>query len=508
MRDISKYIENLSPKQRALFELLRKEQAQEERVAAFKPTIPRAGAAEWYPLSFAQQRLWFLDQLEPDNSFYSIPLAVRLRGTLDMDALEGSIREITRRHEVLRAAFNALGGQPVQVIRPANAERLPLVNLRHLPEQEREQEARSIADAEARRPFNLARGWPLRSSVLRLDEQEHVLLVTMHHIVSDGWSVGILMKEMSLLYDAFSRGMASPLADLTIQYTDYAVWQRARLQAAVWEEQLDYWRKHLGDAPKKLELPVRSPTAQTFRAGRGYVEWPKAVAEKLKSLSQREGATLFMTLLAAFQTLLHRYSGQDDIIVGTPTAGRNHAELEPLIGCFVKTLVMRADLSGNPTFRELLGRVRNTTLGAFAHQDVPFEKLVEELQPERDVQRTPIFRVWFVLQNAPLPPLELRGLTISPIWVSPDTSKFDLMLSMEEEADGLLIGILRYNSDLFDEETIAQMLRHFNVLLESVAEHPEWRLLDIPLVREAQRTPAAQASAARSENETESQFNF
>jgi non-ribosomal peptide synthetase component F len=346
-------------------------------------SIPRRGADDGAAeLSFAQQRLWFIDQLEPDSPAYNIPAAVPLSGALDVEALSNAINEVIRRHEALRTTFPSVGGRPVQVIAHTARVELPVIDLSTLEDEEREARARELTEREAARPFDLAAGPLLRVRLVRLEEDSHLLLLTMHHIVSDGWSMQVLVKELTALYDAYSRGEASPLAELPIQYADYAAWQRRRLQGELLEGQLAYWREQLAGAPPALELPPVG--ARPTDAGGGAYDFgiDEGLTASLEELSRREGATLFMTLLAAYQALLHRYSGQDDIVVGTPVANRNRAELEPLIGFFVNQLALRADFAGAPTFRELLAQVRGRCLSAYAHQDVPFERVVEELKPE------------------------------------------------------------------------------------------------------------------------------
>ncbi|HZH15045.1 MAG TPA: amino acid adenylation domain-containing protein, partial [Archangium sp.] len=368
-------------------------QAQRSLTAPPLVPTPRNGRL---PPSFSQQRLFFLDQLEPNNPTYNIPAAIRLEGALDRTALERSFSEIVRRHEALRTTFQADPQEGVvQVISPPASLSLPATDLSGLPESERETEVLRLAQEEARRPFDLAQGPLLRVALLRLGEHQHVLLVTMHHIVSDGWSVSLLSRELSALYEAFSKGQPSPLAELPIQYADYAGWQRQWLQGDALERQLSYWRKQLSGAPQALELPTDHPrpSVQTSRGASHPLRISKTLSEEISALSRREGVTPFMTLLAAFQVLLHRYSGQDDFCVGSPSAGRNRAELEGLIGFFVNTLVLRGRPSGGLTFRELLAQAREATLEAQAHQELPFEKLVEELKPGRDLSRSPLFQV-------------------------------------------------------------------------------------------------------------------
>lgn len=446
--------------------------------------IPRDGDL---PLSFAQRRLWFIDQLEPGNSTYNFPVAVRLKGSLNVLALERSVNEIVARHEALRTTFATVEGRPAQVIAPTLIVRLPVVNLQHLSESEREAEVQRLVIEEAQRPFNLARGPLLRATLLRLAEEEHVGLLTMHHIVSDGWSTAILIREMAVLYEALSRGRSSPLPELPIQYVDFAHWQREWLQGEVLETQLDYWMRQLLGAPL-LDLPTDHPrpAVQTFRGAHRSLLLPKNVGEGLRALSRQQGITLFMILLAAFKILLHRYTSQDDLIVGTPIANRNRLEIEGLIGFFVNTLVMRTDLSGNPTFRELSRRVREVCLGAYAHQDLPFERLVEELHLERNLGRNPLFQVMFVLQNAPAQAIGLPGLTLTPVQVDNGTAHFDLTLHIADTEQGL-IGTLAYNKDLFETATITRMLSHFRTFLEAIVANPERRLSDFPFLSEAER---------------------
>jgi len=440
------------------------------------------------PLSFAQQRLWFLDQLAPGNLFYNIPMAVRLKGRLDVAALERSLNEIVRRHEPLRTTFETVRGKPVQVIAPELILPLPVVDLTDLPEAEREVEAQRRAQEEVRQPFDLAEGPLLRAQLLKLDEEDHVALLTMHHIVSDGWSMGVLVREIAALYGAFSAGKPSPLPDLPIQYADFAHWQREWLQGEVLETQLDHWKQQLSDSPPVLELPTDRPrpAVQTSQGATQSFTLPKGLSESLKTLGREERATLFMTLLAAFQSLLYRYTGQEDISIGTPIANRTRGEIEGLIGFFVNTLVMRTDFSGDPSFEELLARVREVALDAYAHQDLPFETLVEELQPQRDLSHTPLFQVMFVLDTAPMGTLELPGLTLSPVEVSSGTATFDLTLSMTSGPAGLG-GYVEYNTDLFDRATIERMVGHFQTLLEGIVTNPEQPISRLPILTEAEQ---------------------
>jgi amino acid adenylation domain-containing protein len=464
-----------------------KEAHGEGQTFVVRPMVPVSRDKE-LPLSFSQQRLWFLDQYEPNSSVYNLPSVVRLRGSLDIGALEWSLNEIIRRHESLRTAFSMVGGAAVQVIGPSVGRSLAVVDLKDRPEGERDAEARRLAKEEALRPFDLACGPMFRTSLIRLGEDDHVLLLTMHHIVSDGWSMGILYRELSMLYRAFVNGESSPLADLSIQYADFAVWQRDWLQGEALECQQSYWKKHLEGAPAVLNLPTDRPrpAVQTYRGARSSFELSKELTEGLKALSRKEGVTLFMTLLAAFRTLLYRYTGQEDIVVGSPIANRNRGEIEGLIGFFVNTLALRTDLSGNPTFGEMLQRVRMTALEAYEHQDLPFEKLVEELKLERNSSYSPLFQVMFVLQNTPGTALKLHGLKVTPVRLDGETAKFDLTVYMSESVDGLR-GLLEYNTDLFDEATIIRMLGHWQVLLEGLVANPDQRIGYLPLLTDAEQ---------------------
>jgi amino acid adenylation domain-containing protein len=462
------------------------------RQAAFQessPPLVKVDRTEEVPLSFAQQRLWFFDQLEPGNLFYNLPNAIRLTGALRVDALRSALQEIVRRHEVLRTSFGSRDGRPVQIIAADIDLPLPVLDISDLPPEPRETRARELASAERLKPFDLGRGPLVRAQLIRLASDDHVLLITMHHIVTDGWSMGgIFFRELATLYRAFSEGRPSPLAELPIQYADFAVWQRQWLQGPVLEKQLGYWREKLaGLAPLDLPTDRPRPSEQTFHGAHQALRLPAALADRLQAFSRAEGATLFMTLLAAFQALLARYSGQDDIAVGTPIAGRNRAETEGLIGFFVNTLVLRADLSENPTFKDLLRRVRETCLGAYDHQDVPFEKLVEEIQSERDMSRSPLFQVMFVHQNAPRSGLKLGDLTLSPQEADRTiTAKFDLTLSVTEGKEGLG-AVVKYNTDLFDADTMRQFLRHYQVLLEAVVADPGSPVRTVPLLTAEER---------------------
>jgi amino acid adenylation domain-containing protein len=473
MDDLIRQFPDLSPAKRALLE-------QQLRASGLLPvvwTIPRREARDSAPLSFAQQRLWFLAQLAPESASYNIHRAYHCAGPLDEGVLRRALDEIVRRHEVLRARFVTVGGEPVQRFDGSDRAEMRVVDLRGLPEDEREAEARRLAAQEAGRPFDLARGPLLRAALLRLGDGEHVLLLTLHHIVGDDWSTGILLKELKALYGAFVEGAPSPLSEPPIQYGDFAAWQRKWLDGEELARHLSYWKQKLAGSPGPLELPTDRPRPQVFshRGARLSTVLSKALADRLKALSRQEGATLYMTLLAAWQALLARYAGQADVVVGSPIANRTRAETEGLIGFFANTLAMRTDVSGDPTFRELLARVREGALGAYAHQDLPFERLVEELAPERNLGRNPLFDVLFVLQNAPGGAASLSGLTLRP-WTTPELhTRFDLEVYLREKRAGLACYFV-YGTDLFDADTVRGMIRHYEGLLERVADDPEGRL--------------------------------
>jgi amino acid adenylation domain-containing protein len=440
------------------------------------------------PLSFAQQRLWFLDQLEGSSATYNIPAALHLQGTLNVTALEMAVQEIVRRHEVLRTCFHRLRGTPVQVITPHVNLSIPLIDLRSLPEAEQIEEVQRLASAEAQQPFDLTQVPLVRLTRLQLGVTSHVLLVTIHHIVSDGWSMGLFIREVAALYKAFAQGEPSPLPELTLQYADFAHWQRQWLGEAVLQTELDYWQHQLAGVSPLLKLPTDRPhlPIQTFQGRTESFTLPPSLSQRLQQLSHQSGVTLFMTLLAAFVTFLGRYSAQEDIVVGSPIANRQRAELEPLIGFFVNTLVLRNNLQGNPSFLDLLQRVKQLALAAYAHQNLPFEQLVEVLQPERSLSYSPLFQVMFVLQNAPMGQLELPGLTLTPVEMESGTAKFDLTLVMTETEQGLQ-GIWEYNRDLFDASTIRRMISQFQTLLEGIVAHPDQRLAELPLLSAAER---------------------
>lgn len=436
------------------------------------------------PLSFAQQRFWLIEQLQPDSSAYNECVAfLRLEGPLNVAALEQSLNEIRHRHEVLRTTFTSVNGQPIQRISPYAPVALSAIDLREFPPFQREAIAQRHATEAAQQPFDLEQGPLLRVKLLRLKQEEYIFLVTIHHIIYDGWSHSVFIQELSELYKAFSNHNPSPLPELPIQYADFAQWQRQWLQGKILQSQIDYWMQQLSGNLPVLHLPIDrpQPPIQTYQGATHAQGLPPKLIEALQSLSESEDATLFMTLLAAFKALLYRYTGQEDILIGSPIANRNRREISGLIGCFINTLVLRTDLSRNPTFQELLERVRAVALAAFAHQDLPFEKLVEELQPERDLSRSPLFQVMFVFQHAPTSSLKLEGLTLSPLPVENKTAKFNLTLSLEQSPQGLM-ALWEYNTDLFDASTIERMAGHFQILLEGIVAQPQQRIAELPLL--------------------------
>jgi hypothetical protein len=435
------------------------------------------------PLSYAQQRLWFLDQLAPESTAYNIPFALRLRGELNREALGKSFQELVRRHEALRTTFAMRDGSPVQVIANEFEMKIEDVDLLGLKEEQREAEARRVAQEEVESAFDLGSGPLLRVKLVRVGEQEHVLVVNMHHIVSDGWSAGIMIREFRCLYEGYVRGEAPSLPELKIQYGDYAEWQREWLQGEVLEGQIEYWRKQL-EGVRELELGTdrARPAVMSQRGAMYSFTVAEDMLRKVEELSQREGVTLYMTLLAALQVVLWRYSGQEDIAVGTPVAGRKRTETEGLIGFFINTLVLRTRMRGEWSFRELLGEVRERTLEAYEHQDVPFEKLVDELEVERDMSRTPLFQVAMVLQNAGQEELQLGGLEVEEYSLAEEnrTAKFDLTWGLWESGRGLQGGV-EYNTDLYERETVARMVERWQGVLEQGVENAEKRLREISL---------------------------
>nr|QEO74126.1 condensation domain-containing protein [uncultured bacterium] len=480
--DLSRRTGDLSPEKLALLVLRMKKKRAAEGLAGKHVGVTRRVGSGPAPLSFSQQRLWLLDRLEPGSTAYNMPSPIRLRGALDRSALERALGEIVRRHESLRTTFAEREDEPVQVILPPGSFHLPLADLSGLPEEVRAVEARRLL-IEDKQPFDLERGPLFRAAQVRLAPEEHLLLLDMHHIVSDGWSFGVFYRELAALYSAFVEGRPSPLPELPVQYADFSIWQREWLQGSVLEEQLSYWRERLAGVPPALEMPVDRlrPAVQAHRGSNAVLVLPAALTTRLRELSLREGTSPFMTLLAAFQLLLSRLSGQDDVVVGSPSAGRSRVEVEGLIGLFLNTLVLRTDLSSEPTFRELLGRVKNVVLGAYRYQAIPFERLLEELQPERQLSRTPIFQVLFNFVSLSDLSLDLPGLQIDSVRLREPESKFDFTLYVNELAESFQCNLV-YNADLFVPERIAEMLRQLESLLEQASANPERRIGDLSLV--------------------------
>ncbi len=475
-----------------------------------------------FPTSFAQQRLWFLNQLAPDNPFYNVSTALRLTGSLNLTALQQAFNEIVRRHETLRTNFVMVEGEPMQAIASSLTLSIVVKNLCHLSADEKEQQVIKLAIQEARQPFNLATDQLLRIKLLQLGDDEYVLLLNLHHIVADGWSIGVLIRELGTLYSVFCRDVTykvstsditpSPstgtilgggvLAELPIQYADFAEWQRQWLQGEVLETQLAYWRQQLqgisvldllsvGKAHRSDRIPSNKdnsirPAVPSYQGAKQFIELPKSLTKALKELSQQQGITLFITLLAAFQTLLYRYTQQEDIAVGSPIANRNRSEIEGLIGFFVNSLVLRTNLGSNPTFIELLERVKQVALGAYAHQDLPFEKLVEELHPERNLSRNPLFQVSFSLQNTPIQTLELPDISLSLVEFDIGTAKLDLEFNLWEDVENIR-GEIVYSTDLFDRATITRMLGHFKTLLEGIVINPKQHISELPILNKVER---------------------
>jgi amino acid adenylation domain-containing protein len=483
MDELSKRLDTLAPAKRALLER-RLAAARREVDAAAQ--VSRAARNEPARASFAQERLWFIQQLEPQSVAYNVPRAIRIRGDLNVKVLERSLDEVISRHDSLRTSFSMVGGSLRQIVAEASPLNLPLVDLSNLSVDERASEVAELAKREATLAFDLSHGPILRGQLLRLEAEEHLLLLTMHHIVSDAWSADIFFEELTASYREFSVNRNSPLRPLPLQYGDFAEWQRDWLQGDVLEEQLSYWRAKLNGAPAVLDMPADRPRpAATVRGATCGFSISRSLTEQLRALSGRAGTTLFMTLLGAFSVLLHRHSGEVDIVVGTPVAGRNRAEIEGLIGFFINTLPLRIDLGGNPNFEELLARVKQTALEAFEHQDVPFEKLVEELKPERS-NRIPFFQVMFQFQHGGRNSASVNGLTFTTETVKNETAKVDLSLGAYER-DGALKFQMEYSTDLFDEETIQSLLDRFAVLLQSIVSKPQVSIGDLEVMTQAER---------------------
>lgn len=478
MKELSQQIANLTPEQRILFEKRLKQKGLKHPQLQ---SIPKRQHSDSLSLSFAQQRLWFIQQLDPNNYSYNVPSSFRLKGKLEVQVLEQTLNEIVKRHETLRTTFGIdATKQPIQIIIPFEPFSLPIIDVT-------EAEIQQLAETEFQQPFALTQPL-LRLKLLKLAETDHVLLLTAHHIISDRWSIGVFIREMTLLYSSFTQKQASPLPELTIQYADWAIWQRQRLQDTEKNKQVTYWKKQLSNL-SLLELPTdrTRPVIPTYQGAQYPIILSKSLSEQLRELSAKEGVTLFTLLLTAFQVLLHRYTHQSDIVVGTEMANRDRTEIESLIGLFVNTLVLRTNLTGNPTFRELLERVREITLGAFAHSDLPFEKLVEVLNPERNLsQMIPLFQVKFDFQLAPVKPLELAGVTLERLPFDNGTVKYELRFNLQDTEQGIS-GQIEYSTDLFDEATIKAMVEHWEILLQGIVQKPEQRISELPLLSPTER---------------------
>ncbi len=466
----------LSPAKQAILEKRLRGQHESNSQKIIIPSRTQHSLAS---LSFAQQRLWFLQNLEPQSYTYNDSVCITLKGVLNLAILEKSFNEIIKRHEALRTNFEVREGQPVAIISSAKSVDLPVIDISQIPANQRETQVNQLVLAQAQQPFDLKKDFLLRIKILLLTKEEHLLILTIHHIAFDGWSLGIFLQEFSTLYGAFSIGKPSPLIELPIQYADFASWQSHWLQGEVMEKQLSYWKQQLANLPV-LELPTDypRPKIQTFRGTKQYLELPKELCEEIKALSNREGVTLFMTLVTVFKTLMHYYTNQDDIVIGTDIANRNLPETEKIIGFFVNQLVLRTNLSDDPSFQELLKRVRKVALAAYDHQDVPFDQLVLALKPERDLKRTPLFQHKFVLQSSPTHSLKLEGLKSNVKHIDNGTAKFDLLFNISETEQGL-IGSLEYSADLFNASTIAKFLKDYEIILRTVVVQPNIKLITI-----------------------------
>jgi len=475
----------LSPAKLALLEKRLRGEADDD---SFRRRIPRRQQEKALPLSFAQQRLWFLDQLEPGSAAYNISTAFRHNGALDLVALNRAINVVVSRHEILRTSFSTADREPVQVIDETLICDLPFVDVRDLPADNRQAEVRRLATENARRPFDLAKAPLFRLCLVRLGETEHILLLTIHHIVSDAWSLDIFFREMTEAYASYPSNHDSVFAELPVQYADFSIWQRDWAAQGGLEQQLAYWRKQLAETPEALDLPIDRPRPHqlSFAGAQQTAAFPRDLIEGLRELSQQENVTLFMLLLAAFNALLAHYSGQDDILVGAPIAGRNRVETESLIGLFVNTIVLRTDVSGNPTFRELLRQAKENTLAAYANQDVPFEKLVEEMQPARGVGHSPFFQVMLDFENAIKTGAPRAGWQIEDLEPDRGTARADLLLFLTEEENSLSC-LVEYSTDLFEPATIQRLLRHFEVLLAGAVRNPDRRVSELSLLTEKER---------------------
>lgn len=489
-KDISERISALTPEQRALFDARLKQKGLRTQAAAVQsiPHRPERDSATC-AASIDQERLWFIDQLQPGNTAYNIFNASRIRGSLNVPIMERVINELIRRHEVLRTTLKSVGGLPVQVIAPELEITLTPISLQHLPAEERYDEAVRLTTEEFARPFDLENGPLVRVGLLRLAEDDYVLQVNMHHAITDRWSFAVFEKELAVLYQAFATGQPSPLPELPIQFADYAVWQRERMNGDEYQKDLDYWRQQLAGAPFVLDFPTDfpRPPIQNFHGARVYVTYPKSLLDGLKELSRREGVTMFMTLMAAYKTLIYRYTNQHDLLISTPIGTRLRPETENLVGYLLNLLIVRTDLSGNPTFRELLKREQDACVGAFAHQEVPFGKLVQELKPTQDPSRNPIAQVAFLYLDFPeATAMQFLGLTASHIDIDNGASRFDITLAMTETPEGFTISI-EYIRDIFAHKRMERMAQHLQVLLEGIVANPDARLSDLPVLTPEER---------------------
>ncbi len=462
--------ENADPKKLRLIELLQQKGAQQEE----------------YPLSFAQQRLWFLEQWKPNSALYSIPFSVQLTGALDVEVLRRSLNEIVRRHEILRTAFVMRQDEPVQVISPALNIEAPLVDLSALAEEPRKVELNRIRDADARQPFDLTHVPLLRCKVFRLSPREHLLFINAHHIIFDGWSADVLLKDLAQIYRAYSAGNPSPLPEMALQYADFSEWQREYLQGEVFQKQLAYWKAQFDPAPPILELPADHPrpVTQTHNGASWEQLLPSDIGARLEEFCQQERVSQFMLFLAVLDVLLYRYTGQPDIVVGMPIAGRNRSEIEGMIGFFVNMLPLRVQMDGAMTFRDLLKQARQVALDGYEHQDLPFEKLVEALGMERDAGHSPVFQVMLVLQNTPAQAYELPGLRMEyPQEMPTGTAKYDLALTVNTATLPPCIAF-EYNVDVFKPETIVQFAAHYQILLQNAIANPDDIVANLPILSE------------------------
>jgi len=476
---------SLSDRQQVLFEELLRQQGVTQKP---EPQIRPRAAHGPAPLSFSQQRLWFLDQVQAGNPAYAIARAFQIRGPVCVPVLARSLQELVRRHDVLRTTFPTVEGQPQQVIHASLQVALPCIDLRALSGPAQAPLLCNLLKELAEQPFDLATGPLLRATLLRSGDEEYVFLLQMHHIVSDAWSLGIVYRELSVLYTALQQSQPSPLPALPLQYADYALWQREQLQGERLAGELAYWQGQLAGAPAVLELPTDRPRAQTQgRTGALSTRWlPAGLLTRLQALARREECTLFMVLLTAFALLLSRYSGQEEVVVGTPIAGRTQAETEPLVGFFINMLALRTDLRGNPSVRQALARVRESTLGAYAHQELPFEKLVEALHPARTMDQNPLFQALLALQNVSTPDLAFADLQVSTMEIGLETTRFDLALYAQESEQDLELTAV-YSTALFDAPTIARLLEHLCVLLSGMVADTEQRVRELPLLTPDER---------------------